>query len=68
MIEIKDYTGDRSIVSVEDWLERSGVYKNETLTKDDLIKILKAYRAYVYEAECHPQVEFHGTEVNLEDL
>lgn len=58
MSEIEDYAQANKVVSPEKWIARSGVYKGQDLTLEELTKILKLYRGYIYEAEMRPQITY----------
>ncbi len=57
MSELTDYTQPK-VVPIEQWIKRSGVYTGQALTLDELTKLLKAYRGYIYEAELRPAVSY----------
>lgn len=69
-MELEDYTKPKARTS-EAWLKGSGVLKEGTLLipYDDLIKILTAYRGYIYEAEFKPEIhQTSGEEIPIEEL
>jgi hypothetical protein len=39
-------------------MERSGVVQGEPISKLELLRILEAYKAYIYEAELTPSVAY----------
>lgn len=65
MSEIEDYTNANRVISPEEWLKGSGVYKGGIVTEAELLRILKAYKGYIYEAEMRPQVTFNGEEIQI---
>ena len=57
MMELKDFIPAKS-ATAEDWLMGSGLFKTEPITKKELIKLLSAYRGFIYEAEFRPEIHY----------
>lgn len=60
-IKLEDYGKIRK-VTIQQWIKDSGVCNKALFTKEELLPILEAYRAFVYEAEFRPQVTYNNGE------
>ncbi len=60
-IKLEDYGKSRR-VTIKQWITDSGACSKALYTNEDLLPILEAYRAFVYEAEFRPQVTYNNGE------